>query len=151
MPRESTELRHVRVVSFLTLRPSRQIFRSEECKIKCWLCERRGGTRVSNITLKPRGCSNGVTIHVQRHHAEELDALATMADGTRCEEGSEFAELLKRKEFWLHSHNRTNKAFAFYDLRAEDPETSERLSVETRQPPFPLPSQSKTTPLKGTA
>ena len=78
-------------------------------------------------------------------------AAATMADGTRYEEGSEFAELLKRKEFWLHSHNRTKKAFAFYDLRAEDHETSERLSVETRQPPFPLPSQCKTTPLKGTA
>ena len=73
-----------------------------------------------------------------------------MADGTRYEEGSEFAELLKRKEFW-QTHNRTKEAFAFYDLRAEDPETSERLSVETRQPPSPLPPQCKTTPLKGTA
>ena len=72
-----------------------------------------------------------------------------MADGTRYEEGSEFAELLENLEFW-YTKKRTKEAFAFYELEAEDPETCERQSVETRQPPSP-PHLPKTNPLKGTA
>ena len=51
-------------------------------------------------------------------------AAATMADGTRHEEGSEMTKLLKKMEFW-HSLNRTKEAFAFYEVAAEDRETSE--------------------------